>query len=273
MHIRHQRLLAALGYLCRKPIKALKAIHRDRFEPRYWENYVQKKYNCPQGLPQVNILDLFPNFSETVYPFACLEASATPVDVALLKALAQNFTQCAYLEIGRWRGESLANVASVAASCLSLSLPKEQMRRIGFSESMIAQDAFFIADQPNIKCIDCDTMTFDFASLQQKFDLIFVDGDHHHAGVKSDTENVFTLMRDEHSIIVWHDYAQSPERVRWNVFAGIFDGLPPEEHKNVYHVSNTLCAIYCKTPLPAVHKSFAITPENTFSITITGAKL
>lgn len=273
MNIRNKRLLAALGYLLRKPTKALKAIYRDRFEPRYWEQYVVNTYGLSQGLPQVNILDLFPNFEETVTPYALLEASATPMDIALLKTLARQFDACDYLEIGRWRGESLVNVASVANSCVSLSLPESGMHKAGFSQSMIEQDGFFINEQPNITQVNADTTTFDFASLNQKFDLIFVDGDHHSAAVKSDTQNILPLLRDENSVIIWHDYAESPEKVRWNVFAGILDGMPKEEHHNLYHVSNTLCAMYTHKPLAGEYKSFAITPDKAFEITIKGHML
>ena len=280
MHIRHKRLLASLWYLIRKPGKALKAIHRDRFENRYWEDYTVSRYNTPKGLPQVSILDLVPDFSETIYPYAFLEASATPMDVAVLKALARSMEHCDYLEIGRWRGESFMNVASVAASATSHSLAKDDMARIGFSSSMIEQDGFFI-DNPatselakgHITRINADTQTFDFTTLTKKFDLIFIDGDHHHAAVKQDTENLFSLLKNENSLIVWHDYAESPERIRWPVFAGIMDGLPSAEHRNLYHISNTLCALYSQKPLQAAHHEFAITPDKAFAVTITGRML
>ena len=45
-------------------------------------------------------------------------------------------------------------------------------------------------------------------------------------------------------MIVWHDYARNPEQVRWSVLAGILDGLPSEMHKHLYHISNTMCAVY-----------------------------
>lgn len=280
MHTQNQRLLAALGYLLRKPVKALKAIHRDRFAPRYWEAYVAERYATSpalaKGLPQVDILDLFPEFEETVTPFAMLEASATPMDVALLKQLARRFEHCDYLEIGRWRAESLVNVASVARSAVSLSLSPEQMRETGFDRTMIGQDGFFInrmAATPNIECINCDTQTFDFASLGRKFDLIFVDGDHHSAAVRHDTRNVFNLLRDERSVIVWHDYAESPERVRWPVYAGILDGCPEELRGNLCHVSNTLCALFTREPLNTRHRSFAMTPQACFEVSLRGHRL
>ncbi|MCG8529517.1 MAG: class I SAM-dependent methyltransferase [Desulfovibrionales bacterium] len=272
---KQHRILSALGYLLRKPHKALKSIYRDRHDSVWWKNYVTATYALERGLPQVNLLDLVPDLEETISPYAMLEAAATPMDIALLKGLARSFESCDYLEIGRWRGESITNIAPLTNSCFSLSLSAQQQAKAGFSESMIKQDGFFITPHqyPNITCVNCDTMTFDFSTLHKKFDLVFIDGDHHAAAVANDTRNVFSLLKDEHSMIVWHDYATSPEKIRWAVLAGILDGLPQEEHQNLYHASNTLCAVYTRKALAATYQEFAITPDKFFEITIRAHRL
>ena len=272
---KRNRMLTALWYLLRKPHKALKSIYRDRHDTQWWQQYVTKSYGLGLGLPQVDLLELIPEFEETITPYAMLEAAATPMDIALLKGLARSYDDCDYLEIGRWRGESITNVAPHTNTCYSLSLSPAQQSQAGFSNSMIRQDGFFITPEqyPNITCINCDTLSFDFSTLTEKFDLIFVDGDHHAAAVTSDTQNIFPLLKDDDSMIVWHDYADSPEKVRWAVLAGIMDGLPPEEHRNLYHVSNTLCAIYTRKKLSATYQEFAITPDKFFEVTIRAHKL
>jgi len=273
-HKQH-RIIAALWYLLRKPHKALKSIYRDRYDALWWKKYIAKNYNLEKGLQQVDLLDIIPEFEETISPYAMLEAAATPMDIALLKGLARSYDSCNYLEIGRWRGESITNVAPLTSTCVSLSLSPAQQAQAGFSNSMIRQDGFFITPHqyPNITCINCDTLNFDFSTLEQKFDLIFIDGDHHAAAVASDTHNVLPLLKDDNSMIVWHDYATSPEKVRWAVLAGILDGLPPEEHRYLYHASNTLCAIYTRRRFPAAHREFAITPDKFFEVTIRAHKL
>ncbi|WP_027181576.1 class I SAM-dependent methyltransferase [Oleidesulfovibrio alaskensis] len=280
MHTRDKRLTRALGYLLRKPVKALKAIHRDRFQTRYWQELVCGTYDMPDGLPVTDILDLLGGLDETVQPYAFLEASATVTDIALLKALARRCAHgCSYLEVGRWRGESLMNVAAVARSCVSVSLSAQQMRQAGFSDSMIAQDGFFLRNgatgrsTDHITCIDADTQTFDFSTLGRRFDLIFIDGDHHSEAVARDTRSLLPLLRDENSVMVWHDYAQSPEKPRWAVLAGILQGMPAAEHRHLYHVSNTLCALYTRTPLHAATQRFAVTPRTEFSVRIQARKL
>jgi hypothetical protein len=80
--------------------------------------------------------------------------------------------------------------------------------------------------------------------LNKKFDLVFIDGDHHYEMVKNDTEKVLRYLAHERTIVVWHDYARNPETVRWEVLAGILSGCQPGLHQNIYHVAHTLCAVY-----------------------------
>jgi hypothetical protein len=117
-------------------------------------------------------------------------------------------------------------------------------------------------------------MTFDFSSLGKKYDLIFVDGDHTYEGVLSDTRNVFGLRKGPESVIVWHDYALTPDRFRPSVAAAILDGVPREYHKNLFHVSNTLCAVYMENcHLPTSMAAFPTRPNKSFSLRLEGKKL
>jgi hypothetical protein len=120
-----------------------------------------------------------------------------------------------------------------------------------------------------VRHIRQDTASLDFQSLGKTFDLIFVDGNHHYESVKRDTEKIFGLRKDENSLVVWHDYGFSPETVRWEVLAGILDGLPEGERKNLYHVSNTLCCLYSKSPLNSRKAAANKPPEHLFEVTIT----
>jgi hypothetical protein len=62
--------------------------------------------------------------------------------------------------------------------------------------------------------------------------------------VKSDTENVFKNLLHENSIVVWHDAAYTPEKLRPEVIYGILQGTPAALHHHIYHISNTQCAVY-----------------------------
>src|SRR5438552_3056351 len=92
------------------------------FEDSGLKDRVDRNYDLGLGLNTIDLLDLFPDFEEEVAPYTYLEGGSTAIDLALLKALAKTFQQCCYFEIGAWRGESVANVASVAKECISLSL-------------------------------------------------------------------------------------------------------------------------------------------------------
>jgi len=227
---------------------------------------VAEKHSLPDGLPCVDICSLLPGFDETVSPFCYLDGGSTPIDLALLKGLAKKFNGCEYFEIGTWRGESVANVASVAKHCTTLNLPDNEMLRMGLSKKYVELHRFYSKHLQNVTHLQGNSLSYDYKSLGKKFDLIFIDGDHHYESVVSDTKNAFSLLRDEHSIIVWHDYGNHPNDVRWDVLRGILDGTPAGKQKHLYRVSNTLCAVYTAAPVPSYRQEAPETPAKSFSI-------
>lgn len=229
---------------------------------------VQTKFNIVSGLKVVDILELVPDFKEDVFPYASLDGGSTPLDLAFLNALAKKIPNCEYLEIGTWRGESVANVARFAKSCTTVNLPDEQMLKMGLDEKYVKLHRFFSKNLSNVNHLQADSLTFDFESLNQKFDLIFIDGNHHYEYVKSDTEKAFKLLKNEKSVIVWHDYGNNPGDVRWDVLNGILSGLPENERRFVYRVSNTLTAIYTKQNIRSYTQPVFETPSKVFKITV-----
>lgn len=216
----------------------------------------------------VDLNELFDNPSGTVSPVAFLNGSSKPTDFLLLRKLAEQF-KGQYLEIGTWRGESLAVVADACSQCTSVSLGEPELRQLGLGDKHIAVQNIFSKDIPNVLYIKANSLSFDFQSLNQKYDLIFVDGDHSFEGVRSDTSKVFELLRNEDSVIVWHDYASEFEMVNWEVLLGILDGSPRETHSRIYHVANSLCAIYTNRPLKTYSSDFPNKPNKKFTLNIT----
>ncbi|HEY0262507.1 MAG TPA: class I SAM-dependent methyltransferase [Chitinophagales bacterium] len=211
-----------------------------------WKKKVIGTYNLPNGLPQVQLNELFSNFSEELNSFSFLGGGSLPTDIALLKSLCRIKENCSYFEIGTWRGESVRNVADVAKECYTLNLSKQQMLALGLSEAYANAHAYFSKGLSNVTHLEGDSKTFDYAGLNKKFDVVFIDGSHHFDYVKSDTQKVFQHLLQENSMVVWHDYAYSPEDVRFEVFNAILDGVPKEFHGNLYHVANTMCAVFIK---------------------------
>jgi hypothetical protein len=251
--------LKALQILAKKPY-LLNLILENEDEYR---NYVSKTYGLPKGLPTIEFTDFFQG-EDTISPYSFLEGSSLITDFALLRALCKIISAEDYLEIGTWRGESVANVSPLVKNCVTLNLPDKTMRGLGLSEDYISMHRHFSNNLNNVKHIQADSTTYDFDSLNAKFDLIFLDGDHHTNTIASDTANAFKLLKNENSVIVWHDYGFGTETTRFNVLAGILDGCPPEKIKNLYRVSHTLCAIYTTKDIKATIKKPDTKPDYYF---------
>lgn len=233
-----------------------------------WKSYIQKNHQLKGSLKTVELTELLPNFNETLNCFSFLDGGSLPTDIALLKALAGTITDCAYFEIGTWRGESVINVAENAKECFTLNLSSEDIQALGLSKKYADQHAFFSKGKNNITHLTGNSKDYDFAGLNKKFDLIFIDGDHHYDMVKNDTARIFENLVHENTIVVWHDYAYSPESYRAEVMAGILDGLPSAHRNKVYHVSNTMCAIFTGKELSGEVLDYPTAPKRTFSVSL-----
>lgn len=252
----------ALGLLIRNPWLLNKVLE----EEYLWQKKVDKQFGKGNGLSMIRAEELFGDFSETVEPFAFLYGGSLPTDLALLKKLARRIPHCSYFEIGTWRGESVANVASVADKCFTLNLSDKEMREIGLNKRYIDLHRFYSKNIPNILHLEGNTLSFDFQSLNKKFDLIFIDGDHRFEMVKNDTEKVFRHLVHEKSIVVWHDYARNPETVRYEVLSGILEGCPKPYHDHIFHVAHTLCAVYIPGMTGGEKLDVHVTPAGSFKI-------
>lgn len=265
-------IISQLKVLLQNPIATIKEGVRVQ-EQIYFKNKLISEYKIEQ-LPTVNILDLFPDLNEEIDSYSFLNGTSLITDLVLLKSLAKKYDECAYLEIGSWRGESLVNVYNVTEDCTSLTLSADEMRKLNFGEDFISVHGVYSDHIEAINRIEANSHTFDFKQLNKKFDLIFVDGDHSYEGVLNDTKKVFPLRKHENSIIVWHDYGFHTENTRYTTLKAILDGIPKEKHKNLYHISNTMCAVYIENlNLPTQFTKFPSFPNKKFSIKINGEKI
>lgn len=233
-----------------------------------WKRFITRKFKMEQGFPVIQAVDLFGDFSESVSPFAYLDGGSLPTDLALLKKLARRIPGCNYFEIGTWRGESVANVATVAEKCTTLNLSGEEMYAMGLNPKYIKMHGFFSKNLPNVRHLEGNTRSFDFSSLEEKFDLIFIDGDHHYEMVRNDTRKVFSHLAHDKTIVVWHDYAKNPENIRFEVMAGILEGVPDKDRSKIFHVANTLCAVYMPEDHIGSPMDAPVVPSGFFEIKI-----
>ena len=126
---------------------------------------------------------------------------------------------------------------------------------------------------PNVVHLEGNSRTFDFASLERKFDLIFIDGDHHYESVKNDTIKVFEHLVHKGSAVVWHDYAFNPERPRFEVLAAILDGCPAQFHDRIYHFANSMSAVFINKKLEGIPLIPPVRPDRYFKLDIREIKI
>jgi len=225
------------------------------------------------GLPVIDILDLFNNFNQSLDYFSSLDGGSLVTDMILLKNMVERYASASYFEIGTWRGESVVNVAPVAGKCYTLNLSSEDLRSLELSERYIGQQDWFSKNNPKIVHLKGNSLTFDFKPYRRKFDVVFIDGDHHYDSVKNDTRKAFDLIKDENSTIIWHDYGYSPEEIRYEVMCAIIDGTPGKYMKNLFHVSNTMCAIFTSKKYSVSFLKDKKEPSALFSLNIKAKKL
>jgi len=221
------------------------ALLNKKRQDKYWENSINERYNVRQ-LPEFPIANLIGKQDILISPISFLHGSSLPTDILLLIGLAKRIDDCRYFEIGTWRGESFLNVIRECQKATSLSLSKNEAKNIGMSEDFISQIDLYLKDSkdPRMNLIRSNSMTFDFGSLDTKYDLIFIDGDHTYEGILSDTKNAIKIWSEKpNSTIVWHDYCYYPNAVRFPTLAAILEGIPKEYHSDLYYVTNSMCAI------------------------------
>lgn len=240
----------------RKNPDSLALLLKDAAQEGKFQRQIPGKYKG--GLPVVEFLDICPA-QDTIEPYSLLEGTSDIGDIMLLKALARKFDACRFLEIGTWRGETVANVAKVARECVTVDLPDKRRKGIPDIHG-------FFSKQDNIRHVYCDSLSLDFSSLG-KFNLVFIDGKHSYEVVKSDTLNALKVL-NENGVIVWHDYGYDLRLVAWGVLKGILDGMPADKHQNIYHVSNTKCAIYTPEKFNTSLESSFYVPNKTFELKI-----
>lgn len=233
-----------------------------------WAKDIKKKYDRNAAFPIVDLANFLPDSRESLETFAFQGGGSLPTDLALLKGLSKRIAASNYFEIGTWRGESVANVADTGADCYTLDLSKEKLKAMKVDKIYAQLHGYFSGERDNITYLYGDSKTFDFEGLNKKFDLIFIDGDHHYEFVKNDTERVFEHLLHDKTIVVWHDYAYTPEKVRPEVMAGILDGVPEKFRHCLYHVSNTMCAIFTRESLEITAPDFPVVPDKKFRVEI-----
>lgn len=214
-----------------------------------WEQYVDRNYSMGGGLPKIHLDELYRGEIYHVGPISHLNAGMMPADLALLMGLASLYKPSSYFEISKRICESIGNMAGVADICYSLHRPVEEMRRKGLRNKYMYMMGSYSGTMENVVSLAGDSRTFDFTTLGRKFDIIFINSGVSYDDVLIDTRKAFEYLVHDRSVVVWHDYSYFPERIHFEVLAGILDGTDPDCREQLFFVSRTKCAIFLKESL------------------------
>lgn len=257
------KLLKGISEIIKRPYLINRILDSDEV----WTARINKTLTF-SGFPVVSFDQLFDKIDDHVDPYTFNGGGSLITDLILLKSAAQSFPDCSFFEIGTWRGESVANVAEVAKECFTLNLSDEELKAMKLSDTYICQIGMFSKASDRITHLTGNSTTFDFAALNKKFDLIFIDGNHHYDYVLNDTKKVFQHLVHKNSVVIWHDYAYHPESLRPEVACAILDACPEEFRSLIYHPEGSICAIYIPKKLQGRPFQSYIPPNHSFRISL-----
>jgi predicted O-methyltransferase YrrM len=232
--------LKAIKYAFLNPKKALIRLYEEHESNNFkhtFLNLVSFEQLHQEAFPEINFMTF-------------LGGGSGPTDYLLLLLLASKYKEFDYLEIGTWRGESIRNILELqnCSKAVSITLDPSEYKSTNIS---IYETSNVLLDynDKRLSQIFADSTKFDFSTLG-KFDLIFIDGDHSYDAILSDTRNALGLLKDDSSVIVWHDYSYDNDHsVRVSTLNAIKEAVPKDGHQFLYYVENTMSAIYTKQKL------------------------
>lgn len=212
---------------------------------------ILNKYKI-HALPQVDVNDFFASLGETITPVINVKADFTggisPVnDYYMLCRIARAIKAEQYFEIGTWLGLSAYNLHlnSKDTGVYTLDIPPdhEEIELYKIPEEVFG---FYSKHIQSIHHLRADSKLFNYKPYSKSFDLVFIDGNHSFDYVINDSKIALELIKDEHSIIAWHDYILCGE-INKNVLCGILESIPAEEHKHIVHLYQSNIALYSGT--------------------------
>lgn len=179
------------------------------------------------------------------------------LETANIIALAKVVNANTFLEIGTLVGVQTLNIAmNLPESCRVYTLDLDKDSFVQIKDSQHPNDLWgtemhfehesklAFLDTPyeeRITRLYGDSKEFDFSDLEGRMDMIWIDGGHDLATVKSDTENSFKLLSpNSMSCIAWHDYESSHYPDLTNYLNELSNKI------RIFHVEESMTCFYIK---------------------------
>jgi predicted O-methyltransferase YrrM len=167
------------------------------------------------GLKRVNVTLQAP-FKRVV------DTSLDPYELLVLAGVARSLVPSKILEIGTYDGNTSLNLAvntPVSTTLTTVDLPQDwdgelaleiesdEYNALDMNEKRVDIGGQFrgTAHEGRIRQVFGDSAALDWATFGGPFDLIFIDGCHDRAYVRSDTDKALQVLAPGGTII-WHDY-------------------------------------------------------------------
>lgn len=255
--MRNKALRMALGMLETGNWLSFRLWLQDRHRVRSLPGLILRSYMSLGGRGPWRSADLFTLLPEAAGCRVVLEHHPgdgifTPVEeLAYLALIARALEPKLVFEIGTYRGRTALNFALNTpddAEIITLDLPPEDKPSVvgqtnGADANLIqaSRPGLLFAGRPeaaNIRQLLGNSLTFDFSPYADRAGLVFVDGAHHYAAARSDTENALRMVRPG-GMIVWHDWGNYGDY--HDVMQAVLDVLPGDQ---VFQIAATQLAVY-----------------------------
>lgn len=193
----------------------------------------------------------------TTLPYRRGGGSLTLLEMSVILAAAKIILPTQVFEIGTFLGNTTLNLAlNIPDDSIIFTLDldhqhagkmKQDVADAPLTEIHLASKSSldFIRSpvEGKIRTLTGDSTAFDFSPWYGSVELIFIDGGHDFATVKSDTENAFRMARkDKASCILWHDY-------RNRDYSGLTYYLDElSQQQQLVHIEDTMLCAWFNDP-------------------------
>ncbi len=240
------------------PVRAAKIVNRRYLQIGLVDRDPEIKMlrGWPYGnLERESLCDCFPGIAASSYslvrPFDRTEnMSLTVMELNALLAIQSHLKARKILEIGTFDGGTTVNLAANVpedGTVVTVDLPPEHATPLldiapahdnSVDVNIIGRQFIGTLYETKIKQVFGDSAKLQFNSIGGPFDLIYIDGCHDYAYVKSDSEKALTAL-DTGGVIIWHDYSMIEDVAR---YVDELSGIVP-----VRAIKGTRLAVHCST--------------------------